>query len=114
MGDLTRGPRGPRGREVAVIKAERQFLNKFKEANEGKTEVTIEPVESEDLADNWLNCMRSREKPVYDVLRGYQVMVAIRLGIDSYREGKALAFDPASRRVLSKPPERKVYLPPGA
>jgi hypothetical protein len=41
-------------------------------------------------------------------------MVAIRLGVDSYREGKALAFDPASRRVLSKPPERKVYLPPGA
>ena len=54
MGDLSRG-RGPqRGREVAVDQAERQFLNKFKEANDGKTEVTIEPEESEDLADNWL------------------------------------------------------------
>ncbi len=55
--------------------------------------------------------MRSREKPAYDVLKGYQVMVAIKLGVDSYREGKALAFDPNARKVLSKPPERKVYLP---
>jgi predicted dehydrogenase len=114
MGDLTR-PRGGRpGREVAVIKAERTFLNKFKEANEGKTEVTIEPVENEDLADNWLNCMRSREKPVYDVLRGYQVMVAIKLGVDSYREGRVMTFDPSSRRLTPKPTERKVYLPQGA
>ncbi len=114
MGDLTRPTRGGPGREVAVIKAERQFLNKFKEANEGKTEVTIEPAENEDLADNWLNCMRTREKPVYDVLRGYQVMVAIRLGVDSYREGRVMAFDPSSRRILSKSPERKVYVPKGA
>jgi hypothetical protein len=113
MGDLTRGPRG-RSREVAVIKAERQFLNKFKEANDGKTEVTIEGEQDEDLADDWLDSMRSRRQPVYDVLKGYQVMVAIRLGVDSYREGKALAFDPASRRTLSRPPERRVYLPAGA
>jgi len=114
MGDQSRGPRMRPGREVAVIKAERQFLNKFKEANDGKTEVTILPEENEDLVDNWLNCMRSREKPVYDVLMGYQVMVAIKLGVDSYREGKVMAFDPNTRKLLSKPPERKVYLPEDA
>lgn len=114
MGDLTR-PRGGRpGREIAVIKAERQFLNKFKEANDGKTEVTIEPSENEDLADNWLNCMRSRQSPAYNALRGFQVMVAIKLGVDSYREGRVMAFDPGARRVISKPPEHKVYLPQGA
>jgi hypothetical protein len=111
MGDQARGPRRPQGRDLAVIRAERQFLEEFKNANDGKTEVTIEPEESEDLIDNWLNCMRSREKPAYDVLKGYQVMVAIKLGVDSYREGKALAFDPNARKVLSKLPERKVYLP---
>jgi hypothetical protein len=58
--------------------------------------------------------MRTREKPVYDVLRGYQVMVAIRLGVESYIAGKTLAFDPASRKVLRNPPPRRVYLPPGA
>src|SRR6058998_3121094 len=106
MGDQARGPRRPQGRDVAVIRAERQFLEEFKSANDGKTEVTIQPEESEDLVDNWLNCMRSREKPAYDVLKGYQVMVAIKLGVDSYRQGRLLAFDPATRRVLKDPPAR--------
>jgi predicted dehydrogenase len=109
MGDQARFSRGR-----AVIKAESQYVNKFKEANGGLMEVIIEPEDGEDLAENWLNCMRSREKPVYDVLRGYQVMVAIKLGVDSYRQGQAFAFDPVSRRVISKPPARNVYLPAGA
>ena len=113
MGDQTR-ERPRRSRERAMIKAEREFLSKFKEANEGKTEVIIEAEPSEDLADNWLNCMRSREKPVYDVLKGYQVMTAIKLGVDSYRQGKVMAFDPSSRRILRQPRQRKVYLPQGA
>ncbi len=108
MGDLTR-ERPRRSRERAVIRAEREFLNRFQEANEGKTEVVIESEPNEDLADNWLNCMRSREKPVYDVTRGYQVMTAIKLGVDSYRQGKVLAFDPSTRRVLKQPPPRKAY-----
>lgn len=97
-----------------MIKAESTFLKKFKDANDGKTEVTIEPDVDEDLADNWLNCMRSREKPAYDVLRGYQVMVAIKLGVESYRDGQVKIFDPAGRRLLGKAGARKVYLPPGA
>ncbi len=110
MGDQ-RGAGGRRGREVAVIKAERQFEDEFKKANGGKTEVTIEPVESPDLADDWLDCMRSRKSPVYNVLRGYQVMTAIKLGVDSYREGRVMLFDPQTRRVIDKPPARKEYLP---
>jgi predicted dehydrogenase len=114
MGDPSRTANRRTGREIAVIKAEREFLNKFKEANAGKTEVTIEPEESEDLADNWLDCMRSRRQPDYDVLKGYMVMAAIRLGVDSYRQGKVMIFDPAGRKMLSKAPERKVHLPQGA
>lgn len=113
MGDQTRGAQ-PRQREYAVIRAERQFLDIFKEANAGQAEVTVEPEESQDLVDNWLDCMRSRQQPVYDVLKGYQVMVAIKLGVDSYREGRVMAFDPKTRRVLDQPPPRPVYLPPGA
>ena len=115
MGDQTRG----RGQwlgpiERAVIKPQRDFLDEFKKANDGKTEVAIDPEPSDDLIDNWLNCMRSREKPVYDVMKGYQVMVAIKLGVDSYRQGKTFAFDPTSRRILNRPPARKTYPPPGA
>ncbi len=110
MGDQTRGPRR-RGNEVAVIRAERQFLEKFREANDGQTEVTIQPEQGPDLVDDWLDCMRSRQTPVYNVLRGYQVMVAIRLGVDAYRQGKVMAFDPKSRRILRQVPPRPEFPP---
>ena len=97
-----------------MITAERTFAKQFKEANDGLTEVEIttdQPME--DLADNWLNSMRSRQAPIYDVLKGYQVTVAIQLGVQSYREGRAMGFDPATRRVLSRPVDRAEYPPQG-
>jgi hypothetical protein len=38
-------------------------------------------------------------------------MVAIKLGVDSYRKGRVMAFDPATRRLVKDPPARRVYLP---
>ena len=105
-----RGPRR-RARSVAVIKAERTFEKQFKEANDGKTEVRLEPGQRPDLIDDWLDAMRSRKAPIYDVVKGYQIMVAIKLGVDSYRKGRVMAFDPATRRLLKDPPARRVFLP---
>lgn len=115
MGDQARDsqPSGP-PRLYARITAERQFENAFKEANGGKTEVIIENEESDGLVDDWVNCVQSREKPVYDALRGYKVMTAIKLGVDSYRLGKVMAFDPATRKILDTPPVRRTYVPEGA
>jgi predicted dehydrogenase len=104
-------PRGGR----AVITAERQFLERFREANDGQTEVTIATDEpTQDLPDNFVESMRSRQAPIYDVLKGYQVTVAIQLGVESYREGRAIGFDPSTRKVLTGLPDRTVYLPSGA
>ena len=33
-------------------------------------------------------------------------MTAIKLGVDAYREGRAMAFDPAAERILEHPPAR--------
>lgn len=97
-----------------MVRAERQFLEQFREANGGLTEVEITTDEpAEDLVDNWLDSMRSRTPPIYDVLKGYQVTVAIQLGVQSYREGRAMAFDPQTRRILDSPPERRAYVPAG-
>jgi hypothetical protein len=60
-----------------------------------------------------LDCMRDRSQPVYDALKGYQVMAAIKLGVDSYRQGRVLAFDPKTRQVIY-PPDRTEYLPADA
>jgi hypothetical protein len=114
MGDQSAGPRQRRPRIYASVKAERQFEKEFKEANGGQTEVTIDSDQGKDLADDWLDCMRTRQKPVYDVLRGYQVMVAIKLGVESYRQGRVMGFDPATRQIIDDLPNREVFLPPGA
>ena len=95
------GRAGPaRTTRTAVAKAERPFQKEFQAANDGKTEITHRVGTSADLVDDWLDCMRNREQPVYNVTRGYQVMVAIKFGVDSYRQGKVMAFDPKTRRLL--------------
>jgi predicted dehydrogenase len=117
MGDQRKTPADApqrRFRTVAVVRPERQFLNEFKEANDGKTEVTIEPEPSPNLAEDWLDSMRSRQSPVYNALRGYQVMVAIALGVESYRKGKVMAFDPVRHTVVSAPRPHREYPPAGA
>lgn len=114
MGDVRQAApdAGPRRREqTAVVRAERAFEKEFKDANGGATEVTIEGEPSTDLIDDWLDCMRSRNTPVYNVLRGYQVMVAIKLGVESYRAGRVMAYDPARRHVLPSVPPHKEYPP---
>ena len=79
-------------------------FNPTSPATRFKTVLTFDEITTdepaEDLADNWLNSMRSRTPPIYDVLKGYQVTVAIQLGVQSYREGRALGYDPATRRIV--------------
>jgi hypothetical protein len=53
--------------------------------------------------------MRSRTQPVLHGDLGYQIMVAIKLGVDSYREGRVKFFDPATQRVVEKGGPRPAY-----
>ena len=34
-------------------------------------------------------------------------MTAIKLGVDGYRQGRVMGFDPATERVLEQPPPRE-------
>ena len=43
--------------------------------------------------NNFLDCMRSREKPSFDVDTGAHAQVLITMAVNSYREGKTLYFD---------------------
>jgi hypothetical protein len=51
---------------------------------------------------NLLECMRSRKQPILNPEFGYQLMTAIRLGVDSYREGKVMFFDARRRKVVDR------------
>ncbi|MFB3828132.1 MAG: Gfo/Idh/MocA family protein [Bryobacteraceae bacterium] len=59
--------------------------------------------------DNFFACVRDRSKPVLNADLGYQIMTAIKLGVDSYREGKVKFFDPKTERETGKPQPRPAF-----
>ncbi len=53
---------------------------------------------------NFFECMRTRQKPVLDADTAYRAQVTISMGVESFRRGKILYFDPAKERVVEKAP----------
>lgn len=96
------------------VTPDRQFRKKFEQAT-GKTALQIEALPKDlnviriNHARNFYECMRTRKKPVLDARLGYQVMTAIKLAADSYRERRMMAFDPAGERVVAQAPPRPGY-----
>ena len=54
--------------------------------------------------ENFLHCVRSREKPVLDALTAYKAQVVIAMGVLSYRQGKVLYFDETAEKVVEGSP----------
>jgi predicted dehydrogenase len=71
----------------------------------GKEEMVIETEQRENHMENFLRCVKTREKPVLDALTAYKAMTTIGMSVQSYREGKVLYFNEASQRVTDKPIE---------
>ncbi len=73
---------------------------------EGKDEIKI-PVENKPTmpthVGNFLDCMRSREKPTLDVDTAARAQVLISMAVQSYRDGKVLYFDERNWKVVDKP-----------
>ena len=44
--------------------------------------------------------VRTRNKPHLDADTAYKIMVAIRLGVESYRKEKVMRFDPEKEEVI--------------
>ncbi len=80
--------------------SKKNFVEKF-----GKEEVVIETEQRENHMENFLRCVKTREKPVLDALTAYKAMTTIGMSVQSYREGRALYFNEATQRVTDKPSE---------
>jgi len=63
----------------------------------GKVEVT--PIERPDHFLNWLQCMRTGEKPHAPIDAGYQHAVAVLMAVTSYDTGKKTLYDHAKRKI---------------
>jgi predicted dehydrogenase len=92
--------RGRGGAEPTAIGGE-QYLKKF-----GTSEIKI-PVDQRDMMtahiDNFLSCIRSRQKPHLDVETGARAQVVINLAVQSYREGKVMYWDEKNWKASAKP-----------
>jgi predicted dehydrogenase len=64
---------------------------------------------NQDHTDEFFACMRTRKKTTLHAEFGYQIMTAIRLGVDSYREGRLMVFDRDSQEVSGQAPARPGY-----
>jgi len=56
------------------------------------------------LDEHWqdfLRCVRTREKPRSNELLGCQVMAALHMGVTAYRTGRTMEFDPV--REVARP-----------
>lgn len=50
---------------------------------------------------DFLDCVKSRQKPRSNELFGYRVMTALHMGIHSYQKGKVMEFDPVKGEARS-------------
>ncbi len=68
----------------------------------GTVEMALETEPRQDHMDNFLSCVKSREKPVLDADTAYKAMVTIGMSVDSYQRGQTLYFDPTTETVVEK------------
>lgn len=94
-----------------TLKAEKDRRGKFivpelEDKFKGESEIKIE-VENKDTmithVDNFLTCMRTRQKPTLDVETAARAQVLISLAVQSYRQGKVLYFDDKNWKVVDRP-----------
>jgi len=88
-----------------TVTAERIFREEFtKKFGADRITIAVENKGADAHMQNFLECVRSRQKPVLDALTGYKAMVTIALGVESYREGRVLYFDEEKQKAATKPP----------
>jgi predicted dehydrogenase len=89
--------------DYITVTPQRIAKQNFKEKY-GSLEMMIECEPRETHMENFLRCVRTREKPVLDALTAYKAMVTIGMSVQSYREGRVLYFDEQKQKVVSEAP----------
>jgi len=73
------------------------------------TEKIVIPVDQKNFMEghvaNFLECMRTREKPHCDVETGARAMAVINLSVQSYREGRVLYWDEKNWKAVAEAPK---------
>ncbi|NIA14267.1 MAG: Gfo/Idh/MocA family oxidoreductase [Nitrospiraceae bacterium] len=92
----------PEGPGIKVT-AEDEFKEWFQKEY-GAEEIVIPNEPRAGHMDNWLECMRTREKCHLDAETAYRAMAGIKMGVDSYRQDKVIFWDGKRERYVKKHP----------
>ena len=100
-----------RGREATlyldghtlVVEAEREFGKKFQWRFGAETRAELTSPSRQDHMDNWLACLRTREKCACNEDIAYQTMVAVGTSVEAYRRGETLTFDRTTGQLKPGP-----------
>jgi predicted dehydrogenase len=91
-----------------TLKPEKRVMTPEYEGKFGKEDQKI-PLDTKDAMtahiDNFLSCVRSRQKPTLDVETAARAQVLITMAVMSYRQGRVLYFDEKNFQVLPTPPK---------
>jgi len=89
-----------------TVKPEKRVISPEYKAKWGDEPIKIE-VENKDTMfthiGNFLECIRTRQKPTLDVETAGRAQVAITMAVQSFRQGKVLYFDEKAFKVVDKP-----------
>ncbi|MGI8741632.1 MAG: Gfo/Idh/MocA family oxidoreductase [Bryobacteraceae bacterium] len=99
--EVTRRRRGGDGSGELTAIGGPEYASKF-----GTEQVKI-PVDQKDMmvshVENFLQCVRTREKPHLDVDTGARAQAVINLAVQSYREGRVMYWDEKKWKASDKP-----------
>jgi hypothetical protein len=110
MGRTIYGSKGTLRYGDQKVIVEPQALQRGRGAAPPTREYEVDPYDIwQTHMEDFLDCMRTREKPNLNGDLGYRIMVPIKLGVDSYREGRVGFFDAERQQVAYSGPPRDGY-----
>ncbi|MFO0948791.1 MAG: hypothetical protein U1D30_23185 [Planctomycetota bacterium] len=84
-----------------VLRVNGDFAEEFKAKNGGKTEATLARSSRKDMVGNFLDCIRGNGTLHCNAELGAATMVAIKLGVESYRQSRTMRWDGQKETVAS-------------
>ncbi|MGI6454834.1 MAG: Gfo/Idh/MocA family protein [bacterium] len=94
--------------DQATILVNRNHLKIYPEKD--RTDVTVIPAEGGDIEhkQNWLECIRSREKPVCTVREGFDANLPGQLALISWQVGREVRWNPETKEITGDPEAQKL------
>lgn len=84
-----------------TLRANGDFAEEFKEKNSGLAETKLEITPRRDMVGNFVDSIRGSATPHCNAELGASTMVAIKLGVEAYRQNRTMLWDNGKQSIAS-------------